>query len=186
MRALLFLGLVGAAIYGFLIVTGDETSGTTRDGVAIQTQPNHSAERMSSWGSYLPSRPSSENPQSARSQGFAASSQHSDEPSQNSGRDQRAPAGSGSASSDIDGVKAASPVVSPSPTQVAEASVTEPLKRKSKRTAGKSIKRNPSAKRDLVANADPWNDRRARRVDRRRGVGLFMFRSAPRFAVNGR
>jgi hypothetical protein len=34
----------------------------------------------------------------------------------------------------------------------------------------------------VIANADPWNDRRTRRADRRRGSGLFMFRPVPRFA----
>ena len=186
MRALLFLALVGAAIYGFLVITGDGLSGgTPKGGVAIQTQPNHTAdERLSSWGSYLHSRPSSQNPQSPSSQKFAASSQDGDEPSQNSGRDRMAAPGSGATSSDRVGVKAASSIVSPPPVQVAEASVAEPLT--SKRADRKSAKRNPSAKRKDVVNADPWNDRRARRADRRSGVGLFMFRRAPRFAAQGR
>jgi hypothetical protein len=52
----------------------------------------------------------------------------------------------------------------------------------------KSSKRSRSAKAAarrrsvVIANADPWNDRWARRADRRRGFGLFMFRPVPRFA----
>ena len=52
----------------------------------------------------------------------------------------------------------------------------------------KSSKRSRSAKAAarrrsvMIANADPWNDRWARRADRRRGFGLFMFRPVPRFA----
>ena len=50
----------------------------------------------------------------------------------------------------------------------------------------KSNKRHRSAKHAVhgvvVANADPWNARWARRADRRRGFGLFMFRPLPRFA----
>lgn len=183
MRALLFLGLVGAAIYGFLIVTG-ESGGTSKDFVAIQTQLNPSADQqLSSWGSYLPSRPSSANPQAAGSQKFVASIDGSEEPGQKSGRDQVAARENAAASSARDGVKAGSSIVSPPPTQVAEGSVTEPLT--SNRTARKSIKRSP-AKREGVVNADPWNERGSRRAERRRGLGLFSFRQAPRFAVNGR
>ena len=82
-RALLFLSLVGAAIYGFMVVVGDGLSGgTPKDGLAIQTQPNHTAdEGPSSWGSHLPSRPSNQKPQSPSSQKFAASSQGGGEPS---------------------------------------------------------------------------------------------------------
>ena len=51
----------------------------------------------------------------------------------------------------------------------------------------KSSKRSRSAKAArrrsvVIANADPWNDRWARRADRRRGFGLFMFGPVPRFA----
>jgi hypothetical protein len=52
----------------------------------------------------------------------------------------------------------------------------------------KSSKRSRSAKAParirsvVIANVDPWNDRWARRADRRRGFGLFMFRPVPRFA----
>ena len=37
----------------------------------------------------------------------------------------------------------------------------------------------------VVANSDPWNGQWARRVDRRRGFGFFMFRNSPRFAAQG-
>jgi hypothetical protein len=58
MRALLLLCLAGAAIYGFLVFTEDALKDADpKGGVAIQTQQNLSAgERLSSWGSYLPSR----------------------------------------------------------------------------------------------------------------------------------
>ena len=74
MRALLFLFIAGAVIYGFLVVTGDALSGgKSKDRVAIQSQPNHSAdERLSSWDSYLPSRAHSQNPQSASAEQLAA------------------------------------------------------------------------------------------------------------------
>ena len=73
-------------------------------------------------------------------------------------------------------------IESPTPTQVATESTTEA------RTviSPKSNKRHRSAKHAVhgvaVANADPWNARWARRADRRRGFGLFMFRPLPRFA----
>ena len=83
MRALLFLSLVGAAIYGFLVISG----GNTKESQTIQTQPNHSVdERLSSWGSYLARSPS-QNPQLATSQRPAPSPpQLGDDASQNSER----------------------------------------------------------------------------------------------------
>src|SRR6478672_9555449 len=87
MRALLFLSIVGALIYGFLVITGDALSGgNTKDGLTIQAKPDHSADdRLSSWDSYLPSRSKSRNPQLASSQQPAAlPSQARSEPSQNS------------------------------------------------------------------------------------------------------
>ena len=63
MRTLLFLSLVGAAIYGFLVVSGGNTNGETE---AIQTQNHPVGERLSSWGSYLAQSPS-QNPQLATS-----------------------------------------------------------------------------------------------------------------------
>ena len=69
---------------------------------------------------------------------------------------------------------------SPTPTQVATESITEPLTVKP--TSPKSNKRHRSAGKirtlDRVATADRWN----RRADRRRGFGLFIFRPLPRLA----
>jgi hypothetical protein len=77
-----------------------------------------------------------------------------------------------------------SSIESPTPTQVATESTTEPLTVKP--ASPKSNKRHRSAKHAVhgvvIANADPWNARWARRADRRRGFGLFMFRPVPRFA----
>lgn len=175
MRALLFLSLVGAAIYGFLVITGDALSGgNTKEGRTIQTQPNHSVdERLSSWGSYLPSRSTSQSPQLAASQQpDALASQESDDPSQNSGRYQVAVSGNSVASSESEGVKPGS--------GISGATLTEPLT--TKPPARKSGKRSRSAKRGvMVANAEPWNGRWARRANRPRGFGLFMFRPVPRF-----
>ena len=70
MRALLFLSIVGAIIYGFLVITGVALSGgNTKDSLTIQAKPDHSADdRLSSWDSYLPSRSQGQNPQLATSQ----------------------------------------------------------------------------------------------------------------------
>ena len=183
MRALLFLGLVGAAIYGFLVVTEDALSdGNSKDGVAIQTQPNQSADqRLSSWSSYLPTRPTSQSPPLATSQQPAIlPSQESDDPSQDSGRYQVAASGNAASPSDSEGVKPGSAIGVATPNQVAAES-TEPLA--TKPSVRKSSKRNRSAKHGgVIATADPWNDRWTRRVERRRGFGLFMFRPFP----NGR
>jgi hypothetical protein len=77
-----------------------------------------------------------------------------------------------------------SSIESPTPTQVATESTTEPLTVKP--ASPKSNKRHRSAKHAVhgvgVATADPWNPRWARRADRRRGFGLFIFRPLPRFA----
>jgi hypothetical protein len=77
----------------------------------------------------------------------------------------------------------------PSPAQVATETTTEPLT--AKPALPKSKKRSRSAKvrvihRVVVANSDPWSDRWARRAERRRGFGLFMFRPFARFAAQGR
>ena len=75
----------------------------------------------------------------------------------------------------------------PTPAQVATETTTEPPT-VIKPAVPKSSKRSRSAKAAarrrsvVIANADPWNDRWARRADRRRGFGLFMFRPVPRFA----
>ena len=72
MRALLFLSIVGAAIYGFLVIAGHALSGgNTKDDLTIQAKADHS-DRLSSWDSYLPSRSQNRNPQSASSQQPAA------------------------------------------------------------------------------------------------------------------
>ena len=82
MRTLLFLSLVGAAIYGFLVISG----GNTNENQTIQTQNHPVGERLSSWGSYLAQSPS-QNPQLATSQRPAQThSQLVDDASQNSER----------------------------------------------------------------------------------------------------
>jgi hypothetical protein len=82
-RALLFLSLVGVAIYGFLVISG----GNTKESQTIQTQPNHSVdEHLSSWGSYLAPSPS-QNGQLATSQRPAQTpAQLGDDASQSSER----------------------------------------------------------------------------------------------------
>jgi hypothetical protein len=187
MRALLFLGLAGAAIYGFLIVTQDALSdGSPKHSVVVQTRPNHSVgERLSSWGSYLPSRSQSENPELATSQQPATlPSQERSDPSQNTEHYQVA-SENRAGSPESDGLKAGSSIAAPAPAQVAAESTTEPLT--AKPPVRKSSKRSRSAKHGVVvADADPWNGRWARRAERRRGFGLFMFRPVPRFMVQGR
>ena len=89
MRAILFLSLVGAALYGFLVVTGDALTETnSKQGGDIQAQSNHSeGERLSSWDSYLPSRSQYQNPQLAF-QPATSPSQKGDDARHNSARDQ--------------------------------------------------------------------------------------------------
>src|SRR6476646_4422140 len=155
MRALLFLCLTGAAIYGFLVFTQNALKDADpKGGVAIQTEQSRSAgEPLSSWDSHLPSRSQSQNPQLATSQ----------------------PAKS-------DGVTSGSPIASQAPTQVAAVEPTaEPLA--ANPPVRKSSKRSRTAKHGAgVSEADALNGRWARRADRRRGFGLFMFRPVPRFA----
>jgi hypothetical protein len=68
MKGLLFLLGVGAAIYALLVITHDALPGS-EDTFSVQTQLNHSVdEHTSSWGSYLPSRSLSQNPQRGTSQ----------------------------------------------------------------------------------------------------------------------
>src|SRR6476660_2660612 len=82
MRTLLFLSLVGAAIYGFLVISG----GNTNENQTIQTQNHPVGERLSSWGSHLAPSPS-QNPQLATSQRPAQTPpQLVDDASQNSER----------------------------------------------------------------------------------------------------
>ena len=75
----------------------------------------------------------------------------------------------------------------PTPVQVARETPTEQptvikraIQKSSKRS--RSAKAAPRIRSVVIAHADPWNDRWARRADRRRGFGLFMFRPVPRFA----
>ena len=179
MRALLFLSIVGAIIYGFLVITGDALSGgNTKDGLTIQAKPDHSADdRLSSWDSYLPSRSQSRNPQLASSQ----------QPAENSEVYRLALAASKNreGASD-DSLESESPVVAPAPVQVAAESTPEPLT--TKPPVRKSSKRSRFAKHGaVVAAADPWNDRWARHADRHRGFfGLFMFHPAPTAMSLGR
>ena len=135
MRALLFLFIAGAVIYGFLVVTGDALSGgKSKDRVAIQSQPNHSAdERLSSWDSYLPSRAHSQNPQSASAEQLAAlSSQLSSQesaPNQNSRPYPMATLGDAAESPGTEGAKPASSINAPPRAQVAAESTPEALTR---------------------------------------------------------
>ena len=156
MRALLFLSFVGAAIYGFLVVTEDAlTDSKSKNGLAIQTQHYRSAdERLSSWGSYLPSQPKSQNPQLASSQQPAASPSQENE-------------------SGHVGLTPGPSIAAPGPAQVAAESTTEPLT--TEPPVRKSSKRSRSARHSAaLATADPWNGRWSRRIERRRGFGLFM------------
>ena len=84
MRALLFLCLVGAAIYGFLVVTEDalKEDRDSKGGVAIQTQSRSAGERLTSWGSYLPSPSQNQNPQLATSQSVTLPFQEKNDPDQ--------------------------------------------------------------------------------------------------------
>jgi hypothetical protein len=173
MRAVLFLCLVGAAIYGFLVFTEDALKDTdSKDRVAIQTQQTHSAvERLSSWGSYLPSRSHGQNPQLATAQPATLPSQH-----------QPAASGNNGGSLKSDGLTSRSSIASPAPTQIAAVEPNaEPLA--ANPPVRKSSKRSRSAKHGVgVSGADALNRRWARRADRRRPFGLFMFRPVPRFA----
>src|SRR5512145_1605388 len=65
MKGLLFLGLVGAAIYALLVYTHHVLpGGEAQDTFASQTQPNQPvAQQLSSWGTHLESRSPSQNPQ---------------------------------------------------------------------------------------------------------------------------
>ena len=80
MRGLLFLGLVGAAIYAFLVYTHHALQGReAEDTFAGQTQPNQPvAQHLSSWGTHLASR--------LPAQQKAADEPRLNDPSQNSER----------------------------------------------------------------------------------------------------
>jgi hypothetical protein len=188
MRALLFLSIVGAIIYGFLVITGNALSGgNTKDGLTIQAKPDHSADdRLSSWDSYLPSRSQSRNPQLASSQQPAALPSQAN-PSQDSEVYRLALAASKNRErASDDSLESESPVVAPGPAQVAAESTPEPLT--TKPPVRKSSKRSRFAKHGaVVAAADPWNGRWARHADRHRGFfGLFMFHPAPTAMSLGR
>jgi hypothetical protein len=79
-----------------------------------------------------------------------------------------------------------SSIASSTPTQIVTGPITEPQSAKpAPPKANKWHHRSAKpAVRDrlVVANADPWNERWARRADRRRGVGLFMFHPFGRWA----
>jgi hypothetical protein len=86
-RFLLFLSLIGAAIYGLLIYTHDVlTDEKAEKTYTEQAQPNHPVQHLSSWDSYLPDRSISQNSQSATSQTPTPLPPQSDGPSQNSER----------------------------------------------------------------------------------------------------
>ena len=91
MKGLLFLGLVGAAIYALLVYTHHVLpGGEAEDTFAGQTQPNQQvAQHLSSWGTHLASRSPSQNPQQSApllAQQNAADEPRSNDPSQNSER----------------------------------------------------------------------------------------------------
>ena len=57
MRALLLLCLVGAALYGFLVVTEDALEDAdSKGGVALHTQQNCSADERSEFVGFLPTQ----------------------------------------------------------------------------------------------------------------------------------
>jgi hypothetical protein len=190
LRALLFLSIVGAIIYGFLVITGDALSGgNTKVGLTIQAKPDHPADdRLSSWDSYLSRRSQGQNPQLATSQEpVTLPSQGGSDPSQDSGVYRLALAASKNRDrASDDSFKPESPVVAPAPVQVLAESTPEPLT--TKPPVRKSSKRSRSAKHGaVVAAADPWNNRWARHADRHRGFfGLFMFHPAPTAMSLGR
>ena len=86
-RFLLFLSLLGAAIYTLLIFTHDVlTDGKAENTYAGQTEPNHPVQHLSSWDSHLPDRSVSQNSQSATAQPIPSSPQQSEDPGQDSER----------------------------------------------------------------------------------------------------
>jgi hypothetical protein len=183
MRALLLLCLVGAALYGFLVATEDALKDPdSKGGVALHTQQNHSAgERLSSWGSYLPSPSLGQDPQLATSQPVTLPSQEKkNDPNQSSEQFRAAASGNSGGLSESE-VLISRSSTSPARTQVAVVEPpTQPLV--AKPPVRKSSKRSHSAKHGAgVSDAEAWNGRWARRAERRRGFGLFMFRPAPRF-----
>ena len=93
-RLLLFLSLIGAAIYTFLIYThGVLTDDKAEKTYAEQTQANHTSPHLSSWDTYLPDRKVSKDSKLATSQlTTSLPLLENDEPRQNSERGTEQPA----------------------------------------------------------------------------------------------
>src|SRR6476646_8839204 len=123
MRTFLFLSLVGAAIYGFLVISG----GNTNENQTIKTQNRPVGEPLSSWGSYLAPSPR-QNPHLATSQRPAQTSpQLGNDASQNSERKSSTGVQMHSeASVSSPTVEDPSSIGSTTPSQVATESTTEP------------------------------------------------------------
>jgi hypothetical protein len=85
-RFLLFLSLVGAAIYALLIFTHDVlTDDKAENTYAGPTQPNHPVQHLSSWDAYLPTQSSNKNTQLAAAElSTPLPPRQSDEPTHNS------------------------------------------------------------------------------------------------------
>jgi hypothetical protein len=85
-RFLLFLSLVGAAIYALLIFTHDVlTDDKAENTYAGPTQPNHPVQHLSSWDAYLPTQSSNKNTQLAAAKlSTPLPPRQSDEPTHNS------------------------------------------------------------------------------------------------------
>ena len=173
MRALLFLGLVGLVLYGFLVIIENALSGgETKNSTVIQTLPNHSVgEKVSSWGSYLPSRVSSQNP---TQQSVALPSQESDERGRSMGGTEVAASGNKAALPEGDALKASTSIDGKTSITLSEKPATKPLAAKS---VNRKLSKRITKHRTVVADAYPWT----RRAERRPRFGLFMFRPVPRF-----
>ena len=93
-RLLLFLSLLGAAIYSLLIYTHDVLTDDKAEKIyAEQTQANHPSPHLSSWDTYLPVRKVSKDSKLATSQpSTSLPLLESDEPRQNSERGAEQPA----------------------------------------------------------------------------------------------
>ena len=93
-RLLLFLSLLGAAIYSLLIYTHDFLTDDKAEKIyAEQTQANHPSPHQSSWDTYLPDRKVSKDSKLATSQlPTSLPLLESDEPRQNSERGAEQPA----------------------------------------------------------------------------------------------
>ena len=106
-RLLLFLSLLGAAIYLLLIYTHDVlTDDKAEKTYAEQAQANHTSPHLSSWDTYLPDRKVSKDSKLATSQlTTSLPLLESDEPRQNSERGAEQPATSAVSSSGSDGAE---------------------------------------------------------------------------------